>query len=160
MRNRTSAPSDMSGLIVLGMRQPWSDYLRDLWERRHFATALAASDLRSSHADSILGQLWHLLNPAMMIAVYFLVFGVVLEARQGVDHFLTFLVIGVIVFRFCQNAIIGAGKSLATNDGLIRSIQFPRAIVPMSEVLAELMTLVPGLILVLVVGLLDGVALT
>jgi teichoic acid transport system permease protein len=143
--------------MELGTRAPLGMYLRDLWERRHFAGALADSDLRAKHMNSVLGQLWHLLNPAMMIAVYFLVFGVILDARRGVDNYVSFLVAGVIIFRFTQSSIIGCGKSLDSNVGLIRSIQFPRALVPISEVYSQLLALVPGLVLVGIVAAFDGV---
>lgn len=156
-----TAPSTAHGeLIDLGKRQPLRDYLREVWARRHFAFALADSDLRAQHMDSALGQLWHLLNPAMMIGVYFLIFGVVLDARRGVDHYITFLVIGVLVFRFTQNTITGCVQSVPRNQGLIRSIQFPRALVPLSVVLEQLLALVPGLVLIAVVGIVDGVQLT
>jgi teichoic acid transport system permease protein len=155
-----SAPVDhhvQSELMVLGTRVPLGMYLRDLWMRRHFARNLADSDMRAKHMNSVLGQLWHLLNPAMMITVYWLVFGLILDARRGVEHYVSFLVVGVIVFRFTQNSIIGAAKSIDANLGLIRSIQFPRALVPISEVYAQILALIPGLILVAVVAAIDGV---
>jgi teichoic acid transport system permease protein len=113
--------------------------------------------MRAKHMNSVLGQLWHLLNPAMMITVYWLVFGLILDARRGVEHYVSFLVAGVIVFRFTQNSIIGAAKSIDANLGLIRSIQFPRALVPISEVYAQILALVPGIMLVAVVAAIDGV---
>jgi teichoic acid transport system permease protein len=155
-----SAPVDhhvQSELMVLGTRVPLGMYLRDLWTRRHFARSLADSDMRAKHMNSVLGQLWHLLNPAMMITVYWLVFGLILDARRGVEHYVSFLVAGVIVFRFTQNSIIGAAKSIDANLGLIRSIQFPRALVPISEVYAQILALIPGIMLVAVVAAIDGV---
>lgn len=147
-------------LVTLATTQPLREYLRELWGRRHFARALADSDLRARHMNSILGQFWHLLNPAMMIAVYFLVFGVILDARRGVENYGSFLVAGVIVFRFTQTAIINSSKSIDANIGLIRSIQFPRSLVPIAEVYAQLLALVPGLALVAVVAFFDGVTIT
>jgi teichoic acid transport system permease protein len=143
-------------LIELGTRQPTVSYLRDLWARRHFALSLADNDLRAKHMNSLLGQFWHLLNPALMILVYFLIFGVVLDARRGIDNYVTFLVIGVVLFRFSQNTIIGSAQCITKNLGLIRSIQFPRALVPISVVLENLFALVPAMALVLVTALLDG----
>lgn len=145
------------GLMVLGTRIPLRAYLSDLWTRRHFARGLADSDMRAKHMNSVLGQLWHLLNPAMMIFVYWLVFGLILDARRGVDNYISFLVVGVIIFRFTQNSIMGAAKSIAANLGLIRSIQFPRALVPISEVYAQILALLPGIALVAVVAAIDGI---
>lgn len=164
MTSVTSAPAtDRTGaseLAVLGARQPLGSYLAELWRRRHFARALADSDLRAKHMNSVLGQLWHLLNPAMMIAVYFLVFGVILDARRGVENYVSFLVVGVIIFRFTQNTVNGCARCIGSNVGLIRSIQFPRALVPISEAYAQLLALVPGLVLVGIVAAFDGVSPT
>lgn len=143
-------------LIELGTRQSTSSYLRDLWSRRHFALSLADNDLRAKHMNSVLGQLWHLLNPALMILVYFLIFGVVLDARRGIENYVTFLVMGVVLFRFAQNTIIDCAQCITKNLGLIRSIQFPRALVPVSVVLEHLFAIVPAMGLVLVTALLDG----
>ncbi len=144
-------------LIVLGNRVPIGEYLRELWDRRHFAFALAENDTRSKHLDSFLGQVWHLLNPAMMIAVYFSIFGVILSARDGIDHYVTFLVAGVMVFRFSQNTIVSCCRCIPRNLGLIRSIQFPRSLVPVSVLLEELLSLLPAIGLIVVVAFFDGV---
>lgn len=154
----TTGPGDGNdaGLVVLGVRQPFTEYLGELWHRRHFAFALADGELRAKHMNSLLGQLWHLVNPALMILVYFLIFGVVLDARRGVDNYITFLVIGVVFFRFAQITIIGCSSCIQQNLGLIRSIQFPRALVPVSVVLQNLMALVPALALALVVAIVEG----
>lgn len=154
------APAAEDELIVLGTRRPLGEYLAELWRRRHFAKALADNDLRVQHMNSVLGQLWHLLNPALMIFVYFLIFGVVLDARRGVDNYITFLVTGVVVFRLAQNGIIGCARCIPMNLGLIRSIQFPRALVPVAIVLQSLMAVVPALCIVIVVAFLNGADVT
>lgn len=144
-------------LIVLGGRTAWRHHLAEIWQRRHFAWALARSEVRAKHLDSALGQLWQVLNPAFMISVYFVIFGVVLDARRGVEHYITFLVAGVIIFRFTQNIVTGCARTLQRNMGLLRSIQFPRSVLPISVGLEHVLALIPGLVLVLVVAGVDGV---
>ena len=156
----TSAAASDGDLIVLGTRRPLGTYLREVWQRRDFSYALADNDLRLRHMNSVLGQLWHLLNPALMIFVYFLIFGVVLDARRGVDNYVTFLVTGVIVFRLAANTITACARCIPTNIGLIRSIQFPRALVPIAVVLENLMAAIPALGLVILVAFLDGADVT
>lgn len=147
---------DGSPLLVLGVRRSTRDYFAELWERRHFAVALATTDLRGRHMNSVLGQVWHLLNPALMITVYYFIFGVVLDARRGVDHYITFLVTGVMSFRLAQSIITDSAGSIPKNLELIRSIQFPRTLIPVSVTLQGLLGFLPGFSLVVVVGLLEG----
>ena len=148
---------DGDGLITLGGPPAPREALVEIWQRRHFAWALARSEVRSANLGTVLGQAWQVLNPAFMIGVYFVIFGVVLDARRGVEHYVTFLVAGVIVFRFAQSTITGCASSLARNLGLLRSLQFPRSLIPIAQMLEHLLALVPGLVLVLVVAALDGV---
>lgn len=150
-------PRSADDLIVLGGRRPWRDDLPEIWQRRHFAWALARSEVRAEHLGSALGQLWQVLNPAFMITIYFVIFGVVLDARRGVEHFVTFLVAGVIVFRFTQDIITGCAQTLTRNMGLLRSIQFPRSVLPVSVGLEHLWGLLTGMVMVLIVAVFDGV---
>ena len=69
------------GLQRLGSEESLGQYLSDIWERREFAVVVPANDLRAQNMDTALGQLWHILNPAALIAIYWLIFGVLL----GVD---------------------------------------------------------------------------
>ncbi|MEM1334721.1 MAG: hypothetical protein AAGG08_14815, partial [Actinomycetota bacterium] len=52
-----------------------SVYLQDLWDRRNYVTHTAKNELRHRQVTNVLGNLWHLLNPALTIGVYYLVFG-------------------------------------------------------------------------------------
>jgi teichoic acid transport system permease protein len=144
------------GLITLGVHQPVRAYLESVWARRDFAIALAQNDLRSRHMNSLLGQAWYLMNPALNIAIYFLIFGVVLEARRGVESYISFLVIGVMFFRFSQNAVINCASCITKNAGLIRSIQFPRALIPISEIIEAVLQFVPTLVLIALVTVIDA----
>lgn len=150
-----AAPPD-DGLFTLDLRQPIPAYLRSMWRRRDFAVALARSDLRGRHMNTVFGQAWYLVNPAMSIAVYFLIFGLVLSARRGVDNYISFLVIGVMFVRFTQSAITNCAGSLTKNAGLIRSIQFPRILVPVSVIVESVLQFIPSLALILVVVTIDA----
>ena len=79
-----------------------------------------AHDIRSQNMDTFLGQFWHIVNPALMVGVYFLIFGVLLDARRGVDNYLGFLVIGVVLFQLTQRIVQDASMTISRNEGLLR----------------------------------------
>ncbi len=112
------------------------------------------NELRSQNMNTVLGNLWHLLNPILGVAVYYLVFGVLLEVTRGVDNFIAFLAVGVFVFRFTQKSTMAGAKSLIQNQGLMRSISFPRAMVPITAVVTEAMAFLPGVLVFLAVAVL------
>lgn len=152
-----SATPTPPALQRLGGTPPLRRYVAGVWERRAFAWDTAQSELRSQHMDSVLGNLWHLLNPLLLIGVYYLVFGVVLETDRGVgEEFLAFLAIGIFHYQYSQKSIIGGARSITSNEGLIRSLQFPRAVLPVATVLRETMAFAPAMLVMLVIVVLNG----
>ena len=148
------------GLSRSGARPPLPHYVRSLWRRRHFAVTLAKSKAYARNQHSYLGQLWAVLTPLLWAGVYLYVFGSLLNTSRGVDNFAGFLVIGVFLFRFSSSAITAGGGSITRNQSLITSLQFPRALLPAAVVLAELLALVPALLVLLVIVPLTGEPVT
>ncbi|MEO1064268.1 MAG: ABC transporter permease [Actinomycetota bacterium] len=138
-------------LIELGGRVPLGLYLRELWDRREFAIVVPVNDIRAQNMDNVLGQLWHLLNPLMLVGVYFIVFGVVLEADRGVEDYFAFLVVGVLLFQLTQRIVQDSALAISRNEGLIRSLQFPRALLPISSLVGQTLAFLPALGVLLVV---------
>lgn len=144
----------------LGGTPSLRDYLASIWSRRYFAWSVARGEIRTQHLDTALGNLWHLINPLLLIGVYYLVFGVILETNRGVTNFLAFLGIGIFTFNYTQKAVLSGGRTLASNIGLIRSLQFPRALLPMSSVLRETMAFSSAAVVMIAVVLITGEPIT
>ena len=123
----------------VGTKLPLRDYLRELWRRREFAVTVPLGELRAQNQDTALGQLWHLLNPLFLIAIYYFVFGIVLEVegRRGVDDYLPFLIVGIIVFNYTRSSMQSGARMIVKNRKLVQSINFPRAILPISSLVSE-----------------------
>lgn len=145
-----------SRLRKLGGTPRLKDYVSEVWRRREFAWSVAQGELRAQHLDTALGNLWHLLNPLLQIGVYFLVFGVILGTDRGVENFLAFLSIGIFTFSFMQKSIMSGAGTLVGKQGLIRSLQFPRALLPLSATLRETMAFGPAVVIMLVVVVATG----
>ncbi len=135
-------------------------YLKAMWARQGFVIALPAEQLRASHQNTILGNVWHLANPVLSVLVYFLIFGPVLGIDRGTENYLVWLTIGVFSYRLSQSTIQQCADSLDRNVGLMRSFRFPRAILPVTVSISELMVFGFQMIVVLATLLLSGVSLT
>ncbi len=144
------------GLTPMGVRPSFTDYCRKLWARRHFVRTLATSKAYARNQGNYLGQLWSLLTPLTNAGVYYVIFGVLIGTRAGVENFVAFLVIGVFLYRFTTTSITAGARCLPANTNLLRSLHFPRAVLPASAVLAELATLAPALIVLVGIVLATG----
>jgi teichoic acid transport system permease protein len=145
-----------AGLVNVGERQRVDDYLRDVWARREFAVAVPLGQLRAQHMDTLLGNLWHVLNPLLIMGVYYVLFGVILGTDRGIENFLGFLAVGVFTFHYTQRSVSTGAASVFSNAGLIRAIYFPRAVLPISTVIGQTVAFLPAIGTMLVVTVLSG----
>jgi teichoic acid transport system permease protein len=133
-------------------------YLVDLWRHRQLTVELARADIKQRHVDTALGNVWYFLNPLILTAIYYWIFGIILDTSRGLARadFIPFLTIGVGLFRFAQRGAMAGAKSLIVNQRLIRLVRFPRGVLPISGVLAELGAVVPTLLVGLAVAVAFG----
>lgn len=137
------------GLTSLASRPSLREYLAQVWERRQFVLTLSSGQSAARYQTNRLGQLWSLLNPALLVVSYFLIFGLLLRTSRGVDNFVGFLSIGVVLFGMSATVISAGSKALANNTGLVRALRFPRAVLPISVALTEFIASLPAFALLI-----------
>ena len=144
-------------LEPIGVRPRLIPYVKDLWARRSFIHVLAVAKAHSEKQGTYLGQLWTLISPIINASVYVLIFGFLLQiGREGIENTIAFIVVGVFMFRFFERSVMAGAHSLQKNMTLVRSVQFPRAVLPTAGVLAELTVLGPALVVMCVISYLSG----
>src|SRR4051794_8698375 len=139
-----------------GARPTLGVYLAQLWDRRHFIASYTRANNEVTYSRSFLGQLWQVLTPLLNAAVYYLVFGLLLHTNRGTPNFIAFLVIGIFVFHFIQQSVMRGSKSVANNQGLIRSLHFPRAALPISTTGQTCIQLLVSMVVMIPIILLTG----
>ncbi|MFI7642215.1 ABC transporter permease [Nonomuraea sp. NPDC049400] len=127
-------------------------YVRQLWERRHFILTYATSRNVSKYSSSALGQLWQVLTPLLNAAIYYVMFGVILGGKNGIQNYPAFLLTGMFVFTYTQRTVTAGAKSISGNLSMIRALHFPRASLPFAYTIQELQQLAisMGVLLVIV----------
>jgi lipopolysaccharide transport system permease protein len=106
------------------------------WHYRHLLRNLVVKDLKLKYQRSLLGFAWSLLNPLIMIGVYTLAFTYVM--RLDTPRFALFILIGVLSWNFFAGAVSSATDAVAGQASLLRSVIFPRVVLPFSGVLFNL----------------------
>lgn len=147
--------AERHGLSVSGARPPLRQYIRQLWGRRHFILAFSQAKLTAQYSQAKMGQVWQVLTPLLNAFVYFLIFGLLLGGRGGmeIEEYIPFLVIGVFLFTFTQQSVMSGVKAIPGNLGLVRALHFPRASLPLSFVLQQLQQLLFSTVVILAVML-------
>ncbi|WP_062381559.1 ABC transporter permease [Demequina pelophila] len=140
-----------AGLPRVGARAPFIAYMRELWRRRHFASTMARFRVEATMAENRLGLAWVVLNPLLQAAVYGLIFGVIMSSESRPPKFIPFLVTGFFIFTFFSKSFSQGAKSISANLSLVRSLAFPRMLLPISAVMRQLYELVPMLAVLAVI---------
>jgi ABC-type polysaccharide/polyol phosphate export permease len=133
--------------------------LRELWQYRELIRNLVERDLKVRYKNSVLGIAWSWLNPLLMMLVLTVVFTVLAgRSRQPAYH--VFVLIGILAWNFFSASIVGATGSVVNNAHLIKKVYFPRAALPVSVVISNLLNFVIALPVFFALAWLSGMPLS
>lgn len=106
--------------------------LVELWRARELFFFLVRKDLKVKYKGSVLGVAWSLLNPAVMLLVYDVVFTKFM--KSGIPDFALYLFSGLIVWNLFQLALMGSSSVIVANAAIVKKVSFPREILALAQV--------------------------
>ena len=121
------------------------------WE---LLAGLVRKDLKVKYQGSVLGFLWSLANPLLLLVVYTFVFQVVLKA--GIPQFGFYLLSGLLVWNLFAGAVGMSTGAVVGNAGLVKKVRFPLSVLPLSQVGFALVHFALQLFVLLVVMAVTG----
>jgi ABC-2 type transport system permease protein len=121
------------------------------WE---LLVGLVRKDLKVKYQGSVLGFLWSLANPLLLLVVYTFVFQVVL--KSGIPQFGFYLLSGLLVWNMFAGAVGTSTAAVVGNSGLVKKVRFPLSVLPLSQVGFALVHFVLQLFVLLVVMAVTG----
>lgn len=133
---------------------PLRPYIRGLWSRRVFIAQYSKSELREQHFDSFFGQLWLVLNPLLLSAVYFLLIVIIGGSSGGLRY--GHLTASLFLFYMVANSLTGGVKSITTGQRLILNTAFPRIMLPISATVIAIFKFLPTLLVFFVIRMVLG----
>jgi ABC-2 type transport system permease protein len=119
---RTSEPSRLG----LGAR------LRDLWAWRELLGNLVRREIKAKYKTSALGAAWSMLNPILYLAVFTLVFSVLLN--RGMPDFPVYLLSGLLAWNLFSSSVSQAARSVVDNSSLVTKAYFPSEVLPLATI--------------------------
>lgn len=130
---------ETQGLVPIGEKATLREYFKELWQRRHFIWRESKNKVLSQTSNTFLGPIWLVVNPLLNAAFYWVIFGIVLGISRGMDNFVAFIIIGILMFQFSSGVIGQSTKSIASSRSMIRAFSYPRAAIPISLVIREML---------------------
>lgn len=154
-------PYEDLGRPISGPQALTTDWNR-FW---HLTFNIARIQWKLRFFGSALGYVWQLMRPLLLFTVLYVFFTKIGHVGQGKgslpgqpEHFYGVQLLGsIVLFTFFSEATGGAVASVVSQEAVVRKIQFPRMVIPLSIVLGALFNLGLNLIVVLIFALISGV---
>src|SRR5438105_920768 len=129
--------------------------MRTLVTRRQLLQDFAWRDLRSRYKGSALGFGWNFAIPPLQLAVFYLLFGVLLgpppRTASGEQSYAVVLFVGLLPWTFFANSLGAGAAVILANGAIVKKVRLPLQLLPASAVLSSLANFLLSLIVLFVV---------
>lgn len=112
--------------------------IKELWDFRELFYFFTWRDIKVKYKQSLLGVLWAILQPLLLMVVFSLFFGNALGVPSDNIPYPIFAFSGLMLWNIFSSGLSGASQSMVTNANIIKKIYFPRLIIPISSILVAL----------------------
>ena len=128
---------------------------KELYQYRELLKTSVSKEIRGKYKGSFLGVLWSFVNPLLQTIIYSIVFSILL--RSDMEHYTTFIVIGVLSWTWFTTSISGGTNCIVINGGIIKKVYFPREILPISIVTSGMINYLISCLIIFIFLLCTGI---
>jgi len=124
-------------------------YLRNFLKYSGLIQELVSRDIKKKYRRSVLGLLWTVLNPLMMMIVMTIVFSQIF--RFQIPNFPVYLLCGQVIFNFFSESTTSAMNSIIQNAPLIKKVYVPHYMFPLANILSSMVSMVASFCALIIV---------
>jgi ABC-2 type transport system permease protein len=130
--------------------------LLDVFRRRYLLSLIVRKEVQIRYRGSVLGWMWSYVKPLVQFVVFYVAIGVFLGMNGRVDYFPIYLLAGITVVTFFNEAFSNGTRSLVDNAPLIKKIYLPREMFPVASMMIAAVNTLPQIVVVIVIALFFG----
>jgi lipopolysaccharide transport system permease protein len=111
---------------------------REIWEYRELIMRLVHRDFVSRYKQTILGSAWFVVQPLFTSLMFTLVFNKIAKISTGEIPPILFFMAGTVCWTYFSSCVTNTAATFLSNSGLFDKVYFPRLVVPLSQLLVNL----------------------
>jgi ABC-type polysaccharide/polyol phosphate export permease len=127
-----------------GLLQTLRDTASEIATRRRLILYLVRADLKKRGADTVLGNVWWILDPLLTMLVYVLLISIIL--RTDYDAYPLFIFCAILPWKWFSSSIADAVTCITTRERIIKQVNFPKVVLPMAAATGGVASFAFGLI--------------
>ena len=108
--------------------------LKELWDFRELTITIAERDLRVRYKQAVLGIVWAVIAPVVMMIAFTVLFNRFAKVNTGGVPYALFSYLGLLPWTFFSSSISSGGLSLVTNNELLNKLYCPREVFPIAAI--------------------------
>lgn len=130
--------------------------LFDVFNHRHLLALIVRKEIQIRYRGSIFGWLWSYAKPLVQFLVFYIALGVFLALNKSIEFYAIYILAGITIVTFFNEAFSNGTRSLIDNAALIKKIYLPREMFPVSSMLVAMVNTGPQIIVVIAIALVFG----
>jgi lipopolysaccharide transport system permease protein len=131
--------------------------LKEVWKYRDLLLLFVKRDFAAQYKQTVLGPVWHLIQPIFTTAVFLLVFHSIANIDTDGINAIPFYMSGIAIWNYFSSCLTGTSNTFVANAGIFGKVYFPRLVIPLSTVLSNIIKFVIQFLLLLVVMIYFGI---
>ena len=112
--------------------------LKEVWKYRDLLLLFVKRDFIAQYKQTILGPLWHLIQPVFTTIMFLLVFGKIANIPTDGVHPVLFYMSGITIWNYFASCLNATSNTFVANAGIFGKVYFPRLVIPLSNVLSNM----------------------
>jgi len=120
---------------------------REVWRFKELFYFFTWRDIKIKYKQTMLGFLWAILQPLLMMAIFTFFFARSLKIPSQQIPYPVFVYSGLLVWNIFSSGLMNASNSMINNASIIKKIYFPRIVIPVSSVMGALFDFMMAFIL-------------
>jgi lipopolysaccharide transport system permease protein len=137
-KNREEAEDGGWDLIIEPQGHLLDIKIRDVWNYRDLLFLFVKRDITAQYKQTILGPLWHFIQPVFTTIVFVMIFGKIANIpTDGIEPVL-FYMSGITIWNYFSSCLNSTSNTFVANAGIFGKVYFPRMVIPLSTVMSNM----------------------
>ncbi len=136
---KNSVQEEKWDIVIKPKDKLFSVDFKELWAYRDLCSLFVKRNIITQYKQTILGPVWFVIQPALTVIMYMIVFGGIAGIpTDGVPRPLFYLA-GTCTWTYFANCLTKTSNTFVTNAGIFGKVYFPRLVMPISSVISNLL---------------------
>jgi len=128
--------------LVIRSRSSWFDLrLNEVWHYKDLIALFVKRDFAAQYKQTVLGPIWHLIQPILTTAIFLLLFGKIANIPTDGIHPVLFYMSGITIWNYFSICLTSTSNTFVLNAPIFGKVYFPRLVIPLSIVFSNLIRL-------------------